>query len=32
VLFTKWYPKHRMAKFSDKLAKQALPSSIIQAS
>jgi hypothetical protein len=32
VLFTKWYPKHRMAKISNKLTKQPLPGSIIQAS
>ncbi|HEY3793649.1 MAG TPA: hypothetical protein VGM09_17605, partial [Bradyrhizobium sp.] len=25
ALFTKWYPKHRLARMSDKLAKQALP-------
>jgi hypothetical protein len=32
ALFTKWYPKYRMAKFSNKSAKQALPASMIQAS
>ncbi len=32
ALFTKWYPKHRMAKFSNNSAKQALPVSMIQAS
>ena len=32
ALFTKWYPKYRMAKFSNKSAKRPLPASMIQAS